>query len=115
MEDDVCVDFLRKARDLVMQHRAEHDNEEYLVVHMGVHSGLKELQVNLERRCFNGRCFEGKNLYRPNYLDRVSRLNPLDQVHRTLVPVNAIQARLQATHPFVELSDDPGRYLCNYI
>lgn len=115
VEDDVCVDFLRNARDLVLQHRAEHDNEEYLVLHLGVHSGMKELQVNLERRCFNGRCFEGKNSYRPHFLDRVSKLNPIDQVHRTIVPINTILTRLQAAYPFLQISDNPGRYLCNFI
>ena len=115
MEDDVCVEYLRSARDLVVRHRADHDNEEYLVVHLGVHSGVKQLQVKLERRCFNGRCFEGKNSYRRFYLDRVSPLSPIDDVHRTLTPINAIHARLRTALPFVEVSDDPGRYLCNYI
>lgn len=115
VEDDVCVDFLRKAKELISRHRREHPNEEYLVLHLGVHGGMRELQVNLERRCFNGRCFEGKNSYRPGFLGRVSNLSPIDEVQRTLAPINHIKARLEAAHPFVEISDNPGRYLCNYI
>lgn len=115
VEAEVCLDFLRKAKDLVSRHRKEHPNEEYLVLHLGVHGGMNVLQVNLERRCFNGRCFEGKNEFRPDFLAQVSALSPIDDVQRTLAPINQIKARMEAAHPFVVISDNPGRYLCNYI
>ena len=80
-----------------------------------MNSGLKDMEVQLERRSFNGQCFVEKNkpIRKPYF--RVDDNLPMDFCHRTRLPINALYRSLKAAHPYVRISDDPGRYLCNYI
>lgn len=116
VEDDVVLAYLLDLRGKVIEHQSTHGKtDQFLFIHIGVNSGLKDMEVQLERRSFNGQCFVEKNkpIRRPYF--RVDNSQPMDASHRTRLPINALYRSLLAAHPYVRLSDDPGRYLCNYI
>lgn len=115
VENDVVDEFLDLASQTIKNEKIDLSTEDVVVVHLGVNSGLKEMQVNLERRCFNGTCFVEKNKYVRGYFGVVESEEPADFTERTLLPINAIHNELKQKHSFLMINDDPGRYLCNYI
>ena len=89
--------------------------QKFLMIHLGVHSGLTDFEIQLESRCYNSRNFTPENEYTPNKLTHIDQSKPHDDTVTTLLPIVELSKKLKEKHPFVKLSTDPGRYLCNYI
>lgn len=116
VEDDQVLAYLQDLSGKVVEHQSVHGKtDQFLFIHIGVNGGLKDMEVQLERRCFNAQCFVEKNkpIRKPYF--RVENEKPMDFSRRTKLPINALYRSLKEKHPYVRLSDDPGRYLCNYI
>lgn len=116
MEDDQVMEYLTDLNEKIHQHRTNYGtSDKFVLIHLGVNSGLKDMEIQLERRCYNAKCFVNKNkVFRgPNF--PIDEHKYLDAPHKTKLPINAIFDRLKKDHPCAKMSDDPGRYLCNYI
>ena len=115
VEDDMVYEYLNALRTKIRAHQSMHSGEEFLIIHLGVNGGRDVLQVDLERRAFNSKTFRGKNEWDGTCKDQIAE----DQLYyshtRTRVPINEIYSRLKPKHPFLNVSDSAGRYLCNYI
>lgn len=98
-----------------IHNRTYGSSDKFVLIHFGVNGGLKEMEVQLERRCFNAKCFTDKNVPVRGPHSRIDRSKILDFDYKTGLPINAIYTRLHQAHPYLKLSDNPGRYLCNYI
>lgn len=115
VEDDVVLGYIQLLREKVDAHRRFNPNDAFVIIHFGVNAGLNDMEVQLERRCFNGKCFTDKNVPVRGGNIRIDDYMHLDHDYRTSLPINAIFDRLRTVHPYLKLSDNPGRYLCNYI
>ena len=116
VEDDEVLKYLTDMKKKIEIHISSHGGQdEFLWVHLGVNGGLVDNQLQIERRCFNSKMFKDKNVpvRGPNCLLDDSKY--LDAHYKTLLPINSMFRRLKKDHPFLKLSDNPGRYLCNYI
>ena len=115
VEDSEVDTYLNSLEAKIVDHMKAYPDDKFVVLHLGVNAGLKEMEVALERRCFNGKCFENKNVPVRGMDDPIDSLKTSNSVYRTLVPINTLHRTVKKKHPCVRISDDPGRYLCNYI
>ena len=52
-------------QEKIEANRAVNPKDKYLLIHLGVAGSLPHDVLNLETRCFNARCFENQNSYKP--------------------------------------------------
>eukprot|EP01017_Pseudomicrothorax_dubius_P029969 TRINITY_DN3684_c0_g1_i2.p1 TRINITY_DN3684_c0_g1~~TRINITY_DN3684_c0_g1_i2.p1 ORF type:complete len:237 (-),score=39.90 TRINITY_DN3684_c0_g1_i2:116-826(-) len=86
-----------------------------VVVHLGVNFGGK--QIDLELHGYNEATFRGAdNEGVKKEKERIAKAFPLEHYFRTQLPIREICQTLDEKHPCcIKLSNDPGRYICNYI
>jgi pyroglutamyl-peptidase len=103
---------------------AAEEEEIHLFIHLGVYRGLKDA-IRLETKCFNEAHFPSGDFngvikdHEPIERDEKGLVAP--STRQTTLPLQEFMALLQAGSaptprlgPWFCLTDDPGRYLCNY-
>lgn len=89
-------------------------SQDILLVHLGVDSGSTSMK--LETTAYNNMTFRvpDQNGFTPELL-RIKDIAALDSPLESCLNVPALCEQLKRNHWNVEISSDPGRYLCNYI
>lgn len=100
---DLCVD------------RSGHDDERIIWVHMGVNSGASKFAI--ERRAVNEATFRCPDQmgWQPQRIPIITEDGGLSHVRETTVAVSELVEAMVEKGYNVVLSDDAGRFVCNYV
>ena len=115
VHSESCQNFVKTIKAEIESHKAKNEGHRYLVIHIGVNSGLKNFELQLESKCYNSSNFKDGNVYVKDSKEAIHKENELDSAICTKLPLEKIKKNLEKNHPHVKISVDPGRYLCNYI
>jgi len=107
--------FLEQLDELITKHQETHPRDRFLIVHLGVNGGLRELELQIESKCYNCTNFNDGNVYVPGLQMEIDKQKKLDESLNSTLPLDEIHEILTTKHPHIKISEDPGRYLCNYI
>jgi len=108
-----CIEYINETMPKLENKQKEEPSTRQILIHMGVNGGSKE--ISLEIHGYNNADFRIPDVrnYQPSNLEINSNL-PLEHYHRTMFPVKSLVEKLSTKHK-VSVSNDPGRYICNYI
>ena len=85
-----------------------------IMIHLGVDSN--STNYKLETSAYNNKTFRVPDeLGQQPCNETINQNQPLDSILKTNLPLEAINTTLQSEGYNVNLSDDPGRFICNYI
>jgi len=108
-----CKDYINEIMNELAKKEIENPQTKQILIHLGVHG--KAGKIHLEVHGYNKAHFRGadnKN-YQPQN-EKINKSFPLEHYFKTIMPVEKICTALESNHK-VQISDDPGRYVCNYI
>jgi len=110
---DAVNEYIEKIIKEIEEAEKNTSSVKQVLVHLGVYAGSST--INLEKHAYNCADFRGPDNkgYQPRE-EKISKKYPLEHYFRTFYPVEEIHKRLANKHK-VKISDDPGRYVCNYI
>jgi len=110
---DDCKKYISEIMSELEKKEAENPQSKQILVHMGVDDSAQK--ISLEIHGYNNADFGGpdNNNYCP-INEKINKTFPLEHYFKTIIPIEKVCTALQSKHK-VQISDDPGRYVCNYI
>ena len=108
-----CREYVQEMMPALEEREKKDPETKQVMIHMGVDSGAEA--IHLEVNGYNNADFGGPDNrnYQPEK-EKIQKSFPLEHYFKTTLPVEEICQNLDKKHK-VKLSDDPGRYICNYI
>jgi pyrrolidone-carboxylate peptidase len=113
--DASADEYLQQLHEEINAKIAEEPKSKFLVIHIGVLSKIKEKEIRLESTCYNCKNFTEGNLRDIELKAKIENFEDLDFPISTLCDLETAVDSTKIEHPYVKISNDPGRYLCNYI
>jgi len=108
-----CLIYIGEIMAILEKKQALAPRCRQVLIHCGVNASAKD--IRLEIHGYNNADFRIPDVrdYQPRE-QPINGIMPLEHYYRTMMPLKKTLEILEKTHK-VGLSDDPGRYICNYV
>lgn len=113
--DSTVIEELKILSEKISKIKEKNSEAKFLIIHLGVRSQLQEKEIHLERCCYNSKNFKNGNKKILNFSEKIQEEITHEAKFTTTLNLENVVKEFQEEYNFLKISEDPGRYLCNFI